>query len=143
MVPGLPRPLLDPLPASLACSAAAGAAAAVPQVASICQPGRHREHHFLHHDAVQVWRRLCTACSTVACVQGMSANDARLHSRRWAPLGAMPPGSCADSSPARRRPPACSNPPLIVRGPGAGPAVTAAGVFSDLITLSRYLGAPS
>ncbi|EFN56653.1 hypothetical protein CHLNCDRAFT_57539 [Chlorella variabilis] len=36
-----------------------------------------------------------------------------------------------------------SNPPLIVRGPGAGPAVTAAGVFSDLITLSRYLGAPS
>ncbi|PRW51144.1 homoserine dehydrogenase [Chlorella sorokiniana] len=36
-----------------------------------------------------------------------------------------------------------SNPPLIVRGPGAGPAVTAAGVFGDLITLARYLGAPS
>lgn len=36
-----------------------------------------------------------------------------------------------------------SNPPLIIRGPGAGPAVTAAGVFSDIITLSRYLGAPS
>lgn len=35
-----------------------------------------------------------------------------------------------------------SNPPLIVRGPGAGPAVTAAGVFGDLITLARYLGAP-
>ena len=36
-----------------------------------------------------------------------------------------------------------SNPPLIIRGPGAGPAVTAAGVFSDIITLCRYLGAPS
>lgn len=36
-----------------------------------------------------------------------------------------------------------SNPPLIVRGPGAGPAVTAAGVFGDLITLAKYLGAPS
>lgn len=36
-----------------------------------------------------------------------------------------------------------SNPPLIVRGPGAGPAVTAAGVFGDLIALARYLGAPS
>ncbi|KDD75490.1 homoserine dehydrogenase [Helicosporidium sp. ATCC 50920] len=34
-------------------------------------------------------------------------------------------------------------PPLIVRGPGAGPAVTAAGVFGDLITLARYLGAPT
>jgi aspartokinase/homoserine dehydrogenase 1 len=31
--------------------------------------------------------------------------------------------------------------PLIVRGPGAGPAVTAAGVFSDLLRLSSYLGA--
>jgi len=36
-----------------------------------------------------------------------------------------------------------SNPPLIIRGPGAGPAVTAAGVFSDIVMLSRYLGAPS
>lgn len=36
-----------------------------------------------------------------------------------------------------------SNPPLIVRGPGAGPAVTAAGVFADIVTLCRYLGAPS
>lgn len=36
-----------------------------------------------------------------------------------------------------------SNPPLIVRGPGAGPAVTAAGVFADVVTLARYLGAPS
>lgn len=34
-------------------------------------------------------------------------------------------------------------PPLIVRGPGAGPAVTAAGVFGDLVALARYLGAPS
>ena len=31
--------------------------------------------------------------------------------------------------------------PLIVRGPGAGPAVTAAGVFSDLLRLSSSLGA--
>jgi aspartokinase/homoserine dehydrogenase 1 len=34
-----------------------------------------------------------------------------------------------------------SDNPLIVRGPGAGPAVTAAGVFSDLLRLSSYLGA--
>jgi aspartokinase/homoserine dehydrogenase 1 len=34
----------------------------------------------------------------------------------------------------------CDN-PLIVRGPGAGPEVTAAGVFSDLLRLSAYLGA--
>ncbi|KAL9225119.1 hypothetical protein vseg_001079 [Gypsophila vaccaria] len=33
--------------------------------------------------------------------------------------------------------------PLIVRGPGAGAAVTAAGVFSDILRLASYLGAPS
>ena len=32
---------------------------------------------------------------------------------------------------------------LIVRGPGAGAEVTAAGVFSDLLRLASYLGAPS
>ncbi|HEX8294475.1 MAG TPA: bifunctional aspartate kinase/homoserine dehydrogenase I, partial [Pyrinomonadaceae bacterium] len=32
--------------------------------------------------------------------------------------------------------------PLIVRGPGAGPAVTAAGVFADLLRLATFLGAP-
>ena len=32
--------------------------------------------------------------------------------------------------------------PLIVRGPGAGPEVTAAGVFSDLLRLASLLGAP-
>lgn len=32
--------------------------------------------------------------------------------------------------------------PMIVRGPGAGPAVTAAGVFSDLLRLATFLGAP-
>jgi aspartokinase/homoserine dehydrogenase 1 len=31
--------------------------------------------------------------------------------------------------------------PLIVQGPGAGPEVTAAGVFADLLRLSQYLGA--
>ena len=31
--------------------------------------------------------------------------------------------------------------PLVVKGPGAGPAVTAGGVFSDIIRLSVYLGA--
>jgi aspartokinase/homoserine dehydrogenase 1 len=30
--------------------------------------------------------------------------------------------------------------PLVVQGPGAGPAVTAAGVFADLLRLSTYLG---
>ena len=33
--------------------------------------------------------------------------------------------------------------PLIVRGPGAGPEVTAAGCFADLLQLARYLGARS
>ena len=32
--------------------------------------------------------------------------------------------------------------PMIVRGPGAGPEVTAAGVFSDLLRLATFLGAP-
>jgi len=34
----------------------------------------------------------------------------------------------------------CDN-PLIVQGPGAGPEVTAGGVFSDLLRLAAYLGA--
>jgi aspartokinase/homoserine dehydrogenase 1 len=34
----------------------------------------------------------------------------------------------------------CDN-PLIVQGPGAGPEVTAAGVFSDILRLCAYLGA--
>lgn len=34
-----------------------------------------------------------------------------------------------------------SRQPLVIRGPGAGPDVTAAGVFADLLRLSRYLGA--
>ncbi len=34
----------------------------------------------------------------------------------------------------------CDN-PLVVQGPGAGPAVTAAGVFADLLRLSSSLGA--
>ena len=35
----------------------------------------------------------------------------------------------------------CDN-PLIVHGPGAGPEVTAGGVFGDLLRLCAYLGAP-
>lgn len=35
-----------------------------------------------------------------------------------------------------------STQPLIVQGPGAGPEVTAAGVFADLLRLTTYLGAP-
>jgi len=31
--------------------------------------------------------------------------------------------------------------PLIVQGPGAGPAVTAGGVFGDLLRVCAYLGA--
>ena len=31
--------------------------------------------------------------------------------------------------------------PLIVQGPGAGPEVTAGGVFADLLRLCAYLGA--
>ena len=31
--------------------------------------------------------------------------------------------------------------PLVVQGPGAGPEVTAAGVFSDLLRLSNFLSA--
>ena len=33
--------------------------------------------------------------------------------------------------------------PLVVQGPGAGPAVTAGGVFADLLRLASWLGAPS
>ncbi|UQA55998.1 bifunctional aspartate kinase/homoserine dehydrogenase I [Polyangium aurulentum] len=33
--------------------------------------------------------------------------------------------------------------PLVVQGPGAGPDVTAGGVFADLLRLTAYLGAPS
>ncbi|QED28164.1 bifunctional aspartate kinase/homoserine dehydrogenase I [Microvenator marinus] len=32
--------------------------------------------------------------------------------------------------------------PLVVQGPGAGPEVTAAGAFGDLLRLANYLGAP-
>jgi aspartokinase/homoserine dehydrogenase 1 len=32
--------------------------------------------------------------------------------------------------------------PMVVRGPGAGPEVTAAGVFADLLRLASFLGAP-
>lgn len=32
--------------------------------------------------------------------------------------------------------------PLVVQGPGAGPDVTAGGVFADLLRLAAYLGAP-
>ena len=31
--------------------------------------------------------------------------------------------------------------PLVVQGPGAGPDVTAAGVFADLLRVAAYLGA--
>jgi len=34
-----------------------------------------------------------------------------------------------------------SRDPLVVCGPGAGPAVTAAGVFADLPRVCAYLGA--
>jgi len=34
----------------------------------------------------------------------------------------------------------CDN-PLIVQGPGAGPEVTAGGVFADLLRVAAYLGA--
>ncbi|MEK7703322.1 MAG: bifunctional aspartate kinase/homoserine dehydrogenase I [Myxococcota bacterium] len=33
--------------------------------------------------------------------------------------------------------------PLLVQGPGAGPEVTAAGVFADLLRVAAYLGAPT
>ena len=35
-----------------------------------------------------------------------------------------------------------SDSPLVVQGPGAGPEVTAAGVFADILRLARMLGAP-
>ena len=34
----------------------------------------------------------------------------------------------------------CDN-PLIIQGPGAGPAVTAGGVFADLLRVATFLGA--
>ena len=44
---------------------------------------------------------------------------------------------------AQRYSAACGMQPLIVRGPGAGAEVTAGGVFSDVLRLAAYLGAPS
>ena len=35
-----------------------------------------------------------------------------------------------------------SDNPLVIRGPGAGPDLTAGGVFADLLRLAGYLGAP-
>lgn len=35
----------------------------------------------------------------------------------------------------------CNN-PLVVQGPGAGPEVTAAGVFADVLRIAGQLGAP-
>ena len=35
-----------------------------------------------------------------------------------------------------------SDNPLVVQGPGAGPAVTAGGIFADVLRLARMLGAP-
>ncbi len=35
-----------------------------------------------------------------------------------------------------------SDSPLVVQGPGAGPAVTAGGIFADVLRLARMLGAP-
>ncbi|MXW46994.1 MAG: bifunctional aspartate kinase/homoserine dehydrogenase I [Gammaproteobacteria bacterium] len=35
-----------------------------------------------------------------------------------------------------------SDSPLVVQGPGAGPEVTAGGIFADLLRLARMLGAP-
>lgn len=32
------------------------------------------------------------------------------------------------------------NQPLVIKGPGAGPEVTAAGVFADMLRLGAYLG---
>jgi aspartokinase/homoserine dehydrogenase 1 len=32
--------------------------------------------------------------------------------------------------------------PLVIQGPGAGPAVTAGGVFADLLRLATAVGAP-
>jgi len=38
----------------------------------------------------------------------------------------------------------CTRPCFVLcRGPGAGAEVTAGGVFSDLLRLAAYLGAPS
>ena len=41
------------------------------------------------------------------------------------------------------QPPHSAQPWLLCRGPGAGAEVTAGGVFSDLLRLAAYLGAPS
>ena len=35
-----------------------------------------------------------------------------------------------------------ANNPLVIQGPGAGPEVTAAGVFADLLRLAAQLGNP-
>ena len=55
--------------------------------------------------------------------------------RTRSPTSRSPTTSCASQT-ARY-----DNNPLIVQGPGAGPAVTAGGVFADLLRVCAYLGA--
>ena len=62
------------------------------------------------------------------------------------PRGARPLASLREHQPDRQRrqlhdAAATTDNPLVVRGPGAGPAVTAGGVFADLLRVCAYLGA--
>jgi len=56
--PSPPCPPRPPCPAYVP----SGAAAAVPQVTSVCTPVWHRKHHCLHNAAVQVSRAGSTGC---------------------------------------------------------------------------------
>lgn len=85
------------------------------------------------------WAAICLPAYRCQAVSRRSPLGPRTKALLPPPRGAQP--ACLLAPPCLH--PWCSNPPLIVRGPGAGPAVTAAGVFGDLIALARYLGAPS
>ena len=75
-------------------------------------------------------------------VVDVSANEGRVELRRYPKSHAFAQLSGSDNIIAftTKR---YKKQPLIVRGPGAGADVTAGGVFSDVLRLASYLGAPS
>ena len=84
-------------------------------------------------------RRAATCCATSARVDARRPRPRSAWSscrvRIPSPTSRSPTTSCASQT-ARY-----DKNPLIVQGPGAGPEVTAAGVFADLLRVCAYLGA--
>lgn len=85
---------------------------------------------------------LCSQVLRYVGVVDVVANEGRVELRRYPKSHAFAQLSGSDNIIAftTKR---YKKQPLIVRGPGAGADVTAGGVFSDVLRLASYLGAPS